>query len=81
MNMGTASQPSDDQRHAEQRALLAAMARGDKQALAGLYDQLSGPLYSLAYRMLGDNGEAQDLVQVVATFKLGHDVQVLTLSA
>lgn len=39
------------------------MARGDKAAMGALYDQLSGPLYSLAYRMLGDAGEAQDLTQ------------------
>ncbi len=63
VTMGNASQPSDDNRHAAQRALLAAMARGERNALAGLYDQLAGPLYSLAFRMLGDNGEAQDLVQ------------------
>ncbi len=54
---------SGDERNAAQAQLLAAMARGDKAALAGLYDQLSGPIYSLAYRMLGDAGEAQDLVQ------------------
>ena len=63
MIMASEPQPSDDNRHGAQKELLAAMARGEKQALAGLYDQLSGPLYSLAYRMLGDTGEAQDLVQ------------------
>ena len=63
LTMGNSPQPSDDNRHGEQRELLAAMARGDRNALAGLYDQLAGPLYSLAFRMLGDNGEAQDLVQ------------------
>ncbi len=54
---------SGDERNLAQAQLLAAMARGDKAALAGLYDQLSRPIYSLAYRMLGDAGEAQDLVQ------------------
>ena len=63
LTMGNAPQPSDDNRPGEQRELLAAMARGERNALAGLYDQLAGPLYSLAFRMLGDNGEAQDLVQ------------------
>jgi RNA polymerase sigma-70 factor (ECF subfamily) len=63
MTMVSEPQPPDDDRPGVQRELLAAMARGDKQALAGLYDQLSGPLYSLACRMLGDTGEAQDLVQ------------------
>ncbi|HWA28445.1 MAG TPA: sigma-70 family RNA polymerase sigma factor [Lacunisphaera sp.] len=55
--------PPDDERHALQRRLLAALASGDKTALADLYDQLSGPLHSLAYRMLGDPAEAQDLLQ------------------
>jgi RNA polymerase sigma-70 factor (ECF subfamily) len=63
MTMGTTPQPPDDDRPGVQRELLAAIGRGEKQALAGLYDQLAGPLYSLAYRMLGDVGEAQDLVQ------------------
>lgn len=63
VTMDTAPQPSDDDRRDAQRQLLAAMARGDKNALASLYDQLSGPLYSLALRMLGDAGEAQDLIQ------------------
>jgi RNA polymerase sigma-70 factor (ECF subfamily) len=63
LTMGTAPQPPDDDRNSGQKELLAAMARGDKNALASLYDQLAGPLYSLAFRMLGDNGEAQDLVQ------------------
>ena len=63
VTMDGAPQPPDDERNAAQTRLIAAMASGDKTALAGLYDQLSGPLYSLAYRMLGDAGEAQDLVQ------------------
>ncbi len=46
-------------------ALLTAMARGDKSALGRLYDLLSKPLYSLAYRVLNDHSEAQDVVQDV----------------
>ncbi|WP_438483509.1 sigma-70 family RNA polymerase sigma factor [Oleiharenicola lentus] len=49
----------------EQAALLAAMANGDKNALASLYDSLSRPLYSLAYRITNDSSEAQDIVQDV----------------
>lgn len=52
---------SGDDRNREQGRLVAAMARGDKTAMAALYDQLSGPLHALAYRMLGDATEAQDL--------------------
>src|SRR3954466_14709672 len=48
--------------HAE---LLAGMARGDKASLARLYDELARPLYSLAFRVLNDVGEAQDVVQDV----------------
>jgi RNA polymerase sigma-70 factor (ECF subfamily) len=63
MSMGASPAPSDDDRSREQAALVAAMGRGDQAAMAALYDQLSGPLYSLAHRMLGDTGEAQDLTQ------------------
>ncbi len=61
--MDAAPHSSGDDRNREQARLVTTMARGDKHALAGLYDQLSGPIYSLAYRMLGDASEAQDLVQ------------------
>ena len=63
ISMGFSEQTSGDDRNRAQVQLLAAMARGDKAALAALYDQLSGPLYSLAYRMLSDPTEAQDLLQ------------------
>jgi RNA polymerase sigma-70 factor (ECF subfamily) len=63
MSMGVTPEPSGDDRSREQAALVAAMAGGDKTAMGALYDQLSGPLYSLAHRMLGDDGEAQDLTQ------------------
>jgi RNA polymerase sigma-70 factor (ECF subfamily) len=49
----------------DQAGLMAAMARGEKSALAGLYDQLSRPLYSLALRVTNDRAEAQDIVQDV----------------
>jgi RNA polymerase sigma-70 factor (ECF subfamily) len=57
--------PTGDDRSREQAALLAGMARGEKDALARLYDQLSRPLYSLAFRVLNDAAEAQDVVQDV----------------
>lgn len=41
------------------------MARGDKNALARLYDLLARPLYSLALRITSDPSEAQDVVQDV----------------
>ena len=45
------------------KAMLARAASGDQAAFAQLYDRLSGPLYSLALRMLGDPAEAQDALQ------------------
>ena len=47
------------------REMLAQAAGGDHAAFAKLYDRLSGPLYSLAIKMLGDANEAQDAVQDV----------------
>lgn len=61
---GTAGQSGDDPGRV-QGALLAAMAQGDKSALARLYDSLGKPLYSLAYRVTNDATEAQDIVQDV----------------
>jgi RNA polymerase sigma-70 factor (ECF subfamily) len=58
-------QPEGDEQAREQARLLAAMARGDKSALASLYDSLSRPLYSLALRVTSDSAEAQDVVQDV----------------
>jgi RNA polymerase sigma-70 factor (ECF subfamily) len=54
----------DDRGHVHAE-LLAGMGRGDKAALARLYDELARPLYSLAVRVLHDTGEAQDVVQDV----------------
>ncbi len=59
------SPTAGDDRSREQATLLAAMARGDKAALAHLYDLLAKPLYSLAFRVLNDAGESQDVVQDV----------------
>ncbi len=65
--MTATPQPTDPYREAaaEHAVLAAAMARGDKQALARLYDLLGRPLYSLALRITGDAAEAQDVVQDV----------------
>jgi RNA polymerase sigma-70 factor (ECF subfamily) len=65
MNRDGNPEPAGGDRNPEQARLVAAMARGDKAAMAALYDQLSGPLYSLACRMLGDAAEAQDLTQEI----------------
>ncbi len=41
----------------------AALARGDQSALAEVYDRYGGLAYSVAVRMLGDRGRAEDAVQ------------------
>lgn len=53
---------SDD---AAQARLLAAVAAGDQQALAALYDHYAQPLYAFGVRRLGDPGLAEELVQQV----------------
>ena len=43
--------------------MIARIGRRDQSAFSALYDRLSGPLYSLAVKMLGDPAEAQDALQ------------------
>lgn len=45
--------------------LLGRSARGDKQAFAQLYDRFSRPLFSMAWKIVGNQTEAEDLVQEV----------------
>ena len=45
--------------------MIARIGRRDESAFSALYDRLSGPLYSLAMKMLGDPAEAQDTLQDV----------------
>lgn len=54
---------TDEDSNREPARLVAAMAAGDRSALARLYDLMAGPIYSLASRLLGDATEAQDVVQ------------------
>jgi RNA polymerase sigma-70 factor (ECF subfamily) len=45
--------------------MIARIGRGDQSAFDALYDRLSGPLYSLALRMLGNAADAQEALQDV----------------
>src|SRR5919204_3721633 len=45
--------------------MIVRIGRGDQGAFSALYDRLSGPLYSLTVKMLGDPAEAQDALQDV----------------
>ncbi|HET9418405.1 MAG TPA: sigma-70 family RNA polymerase sigma factor [Chthoniobacterales bacterium] len=47
------------------REMIARIGRGDQSAFSALYDRLSGPLYSLALRMLRDSADAQEALQDV----------------
>lgn len=53
----------DSPQQAADRGLLDRAASGDQAAFAALYDRLSGPLYALCLRMIGDAAEAEDALQ------------------
>lgn len=46
-------------------SLIAAIRAGDERAMADLYDRYSGIVYSVALRVLGDTGAAEDVLQEV----------------
>ncbi|MSU58922.1 MAG: sigma-70 family RNA polymerase sigma factor [Pedosphaera sp.] len=48
-----------------QNELLRRIAAQDREALAGLYDQLAGVLFAVAMRILGDQSEAEEVMQDV----------------
>src|SRR5882672_9699545 len=61
----TASRDSPlDSREAD-RALMVRVERRDAEALALLYDRHAGRLMALAHRILGDTGEAEEILQEV----------------
>ncbi len=45
--------------------MLTEMVAGEPDAFAALYDRLSGPLFTLCLRMVGDAEEAEDVLQEV----------------
>ena len=46
-------------------ALVAAIRNGEERAMGELYDRYSGIVYSVALRVLGDTGAAEDVLQEV----------------
>ena len=48
---------------AAEAALVARIGTGDRQALRELYGRYAPPLFSLAVRLVGDGGEAEELLQ------------------
>ncbi len=47
------------------RDFIGRVARHDQAAFVALYDRLNGPLYALAFRMLGDTNDAEEALQDV----------------
>ena len=47
----------------EEAGLLAQTGAGDREAFRQLYARYGGPLFSLALRLVGDSGEAEELLQ------------------
>jgi RNA polymerase sigma-70 factor (ECF subfamily) len=52
-----------DARRLDDEELLAAIQQGEEGALAELYDRYGRPAFGLAYRILGERGSAEDVVQ------------------
>ena len=58
----TAIQP-EDERPPEERELVARTMRGDEEAFGVLYARHAPGAYAAAYRLLGGNADAEDVVQ------------------
>lgn len=62
---GPAPMTEETPQQADDRRLLAEIVAERPDAFAALYDRLSGPLFTLCLRMIGDAGEAEDVLQEV----------------
>lgn len=56
---------TDDSARASDASLMFRVADGDASALAEVYDRHAGGVYALALRVLGEQGDAEDVVQEV----------------
>ncbi len=59
------SAPAPNPRAAEDKRLLARMARGDEDALSQLYERYASMLLALAIRVVGDRSEGEEVLQEV----------------
>ena len=57
--------PGPEEVEEAQAQLLRGIAAGDIQSMATFYDETAAPLFSLALRILGDHGEAEEVIQDV----------------
>jgi len=48
---------------ADEPSLVAAVLRGDREALGALYDAFASTAYAAAYRLLGERSDAEDVTQ------------------
>jgi len=62
---GRDATPTSAAEAAADAALMAALVRGDRQALAALYDRHAGILLALATRLLRDRSQAEELLHDV----------------
>ena len=61
--------------------LAALLANDDDQAFAEIYERYKGVLYMHAYRMLGDEEEAKDVLQELFTTLWGHRKEIKITSS
>src|SRR5215470_19250006 len=59
---------ADDPESKFEVSLISRIADGDESAFAALYQRLSSSLYGLAYRMMNDAKEAEDVLQEGFTY-------------
>jgi RNA polymerase sigma-70 factor (ECF subfamily) len=57
--------PGDQERQADLGDLLTHVARGDQTAFEQVYDEVSGPVYGLALRIVRDPAQSEEVAQEV----------------
>jgi RNA polymerase sigma-70 factor, ECF subfamily len=63
--MPVSTTPSRESSAADEAALLSTVATGDERAFLVLYERFSGPLFSLLIKMLQNQQDAEEVLQIV----------------